>query len=51
MEMGPPPPDGMLKLEPYYCGKQIALDFDTARRYRFFGNDERFFETYEDVGR
>jgi hypothetical protein len=49
MEKGVTAANGQLLLAPHYCGKGIPLDLDTSKRYRFFGNDDRFFETYEVV--
>jgi len=51
MEKGKRPADGKLRLTPQYCGRHIPLDFDVSRRYRFFGDDDQFFQTFQALER
>ena len=49
MEKGEAPPGGQLLLAPHYCGKEMPPDLDTTGRYRFFGDDDQFYVTFEPV--
>ncbi len=49
MEKGNAPTNGQLELRAQYCAKAIPLNLDTTGRYRFYGNEDESFVTYEPI--
>jgi hypothetical protein len=49
MEKGKAPASRELELHASYCARSVPVDLDTRPTYRFFGDDESFFVTFEAI--